>query len=229
MIRLLRGLLVVLAALCALASPAFAQTTAVPYTPGSGGNLGANTCGSYACPQYSQSFQTLPLSQSPGYFTMGTGTGAYNANQMLCNSTTGSTCNTMISSNWWVLPNGTMHLTGGTLKVNDTVTTSWAANSQISVDLWSVAPTIAAGVGNGDRLAYAIATGSASRLASLNCTTLLGVMGDGISFDCYVVGGPKDINLGSANAKIYGTFYTPTGSGVTTSTEQVSLTLLGTF
>lgn len=209
-------------------SAAFAQTAAVPYTPGSGGNLGANTCGSYACPQYSQSFQTLPLSQSPGYFTMGTGTGAYNANQLICNSATYTTCNTMIASNWWVLPNGTIHLTGGTLKVNDTVTTSWAANTQIFVDLWaSTAPTITSA--SGDRLTYAIATGSANRLATLLCTTGQGVLGDGESFDCYVQGGPKDINLGSANAKIYGTFVSSTGSGVTSSTEQFSMNLLGTF
>lgn len=228
MIRLLRGLLVVLAALCALAPSAFAQTSNIPFTDGSGDNMGANTCGSYKCPQNTQSFQSIGLSNISGpgaSFTLSTATTAYTAGLLICSNATAATCNTAISAVWWVLPTGTIKLSGGSIRINDSTATAWATNTQIQIDLWSQAPTMT----NGDRLAWAVTSGTANWLASLLCTTAMGEQGDGVTFNCTVVGGPKDLNLGSANAKVYGTYLAYSGSGVTGASASLTATLTGTF
>lgn len=175
-----------------------------------------------------QMFQSIGLSNVGGpnaSFTFGTATTAYNAGQILCSSATAATCNTAISAVWWVLPTGTIELTGGVIRITDSTATAWAANSQIQIDLFSAAPTMA----NGDRLAWSISSGTSLWLASLICTTAAGEQGDGVTFNCYVVGGPKSLNLGSANAKLYGTYTALTASGVTAASASLFATLTGKF
>jgi hypothetical protein len=266
MIRSLRGLLVASAALCALAPTAYAQN--IPYTPGSGGNLGGVTCGtSVSCPKNAlidsgagdatnptaHSIKNSPvdsgggdmsdttnhavktsivagstrnflnLSLNSSYTINNAVSTAYTANQLLCTSTTASTC----STNYWTLPLGRITLSGGTLRISDATATAWAANSQIRIDVWSGSGITMAG---GDRTTYSVSSGTALWLASLLCTSADGEQTDGVVFNCSTIGGPKDINVGGSNAQIYGTFMTPTGSGVTSaSAVTLTATLNGTY
>lgn len=231
MTRTLRGLLVTSAALCALASPVFSQN--IPYTPGSGGTLGAVTCGtSVSCPKNAQidsagndaTDTTFHGLRNVGTFsnpslnsvlTLGA-SAAYGIGTALC----ASSCTP--SSMYITLANGNMSITGGQIRINDTLATSWAVNSQIGVDLFSAAPTLA----NGDGGAYKF-SGTANYLGSLICTNNLGVETDGEAFKCNVVGSTLDVALGSAGAKLYATFYTPTGSGTPTAGSTLNLTLTG--
>lgn len=128
------------------------------------------------------------------------------------------------SSIYVTLPNGNMAISGGVIRVNDALANSWGINSQITVDLFSAAPTLS----NGDGGAYKIASGTAFYLGSLSCTNNLGVqVGDGSVFKCNVVGSVLEVALGAANAKLYATFYTPTGSGTPTAGSTLNLTLTG--
>lgn len=171
------------------------------------------------------SAQNLALGGAAGFFTFGTGTTAYNANQLLCSSTTPATCNSAIAAVYWTLPNGSSSLTGGNIRITDSTSTAWAANSQIQIDLFSAAPTMT----NGDRGAWAISSGTAGWLASLICTTGAGEQNDGVNFNCTVVGGTKDINLGGTNVKVYGTYQAISASGVTAASANLYATLAGKY
>lgn len=175
-----------------------------------------------------QNFQSIGLSNISGpgaSYSLSSATTAYTAGLLICSSATLATCNSSISAVWWVLPTGTIHLSGGSIHITDSTTTAWATNTQIQIDLWSSNPTMT----NADRLAWAVTSGTSNWLASLLCTTAMGEQGDGVTFNCAVVGGPKDLNLGSANAKVYGTYLAYSGSGVTGASASLTATLNGTF
>jgi hypothetical protein len=104
------------------------------------------------------------------------------------------------------------------LTTNDATGTAWGAQT-IQVDLWSAAPTFT----NGDRGAWAVATGSAGHLGMFYCI-VSAEQGDGAWAECApTVGNAVLVKLGSGTA-IYWTLNALTGSGVTGASKVFTLT-----
>lgn len=82
-------LLAACAALVLAPAAAFAQSVAIPFTPGSGGNLGGDACGSYTCPRQT-STSSAAITNPPSVLNS-TATTGYTANQLVANSTSSPT------------------------------------------------------------------------------------------------------------------------------------------
>lgn len=95
------------------------------------------------------------------------------------------------------------------LSNNDATSTAWGGQT-VQVDLWSTAPTFT----NGDRAAWAVATGSAAHLGAFTCI-LSAVTGDGVYQECAPsVGTAVYIKLASGTS-VYWTLQAVTGTGTT--------------
>lgn len=172
-----------------------------------------------------QNFLNLALSAP---LTLSSTTTNYGQAQIMCSSATYTTCNISMAASYWTLPTGTIHATGITLRLSDTLASAWPTNAQIEVDIWSAAPTVISG--SGDRTAWAGAfSGTSGWLGAFLCTSM-GAQADGTIFYCAPIGVNKDINLGAVNAKVYPTFQSITGSGTAvTASGTISATLQGTY
>lgn len=104
------------------------------------------------------------------------------------------------------------------LSTNDTTSTAWGAQT-ITVDLWSAAPTFT----NGDRGAWALATGAASHLGAFSCT-MSAEYGDGAYAECAPAIGTVAVPKFTSGNPIYWTLNATTGSGVTGATKVFTLT-----
>ena len=94
------------------------------------------------------------------------------------------------------------------LRTNDATATAWGGQ-QVRVDLWSAAPTFT----NGDRGAWAVATGMGHWLGSMTCT--MGTeQGDGAAAACSPDVGSA-ILLSLPGGALYWTLDAVSGSGVT--------------
>ena len=112
---------------------------------------------------------------------------------------------------------------------NDSTSTAWGAQT-IQIDLWAgtvnasgvlVAPTFT----NGDRGAFAVATGSAGHKASFTCT-MGAVNGDGVYGECsLVVGTWAALVPPSGSTGFWWTAKAVTGSGVTGVSKTLTLVL----
>lgn len=170
-----------------------------------------------------QNFQAVQYNGASGMVLAAAA--AYGQATALCTSATVATCNSNIAGYYFTLATGTMHITGGSIRINDSLSTGWAQNAQVWMDLFSAAATLNAGDGG----AYKIATGTANYVGSLLCTSALGVQGDGVNFKCTPVGGVLDVNLGATNAHLFATFETLTGSGAVTAGSTLYGALTGTY
>ena len=146
--------------------------------------------------------------------TLTSATTAYSANQLIANSATAGQVTVPVV----ILPKPTTFIPRVRLSSNDATTTAWPAQT-IQIDLWSSAPTFT----NGDRAAFAVATGSANHLGAYTCI-MSASNGDGYYAEC----GPA---VGSAPAyalntsSLYWTAQAITGSGVTGATKTLTLTI----
>lgn len=104
------------------------------------------------------------------------------------------------------------------LSTNDATTTAWGG-AIVQIDLWSAAPTFT----NGDRGAFAVATGSGVHLASYSCT-LSAEWGDGAYAECApLVGTTPTIRLASGTS-VFWTLQAITVSGITGASGVFTLT-----
>ena len=105
---------------------------------------------------------------------------AYGAATLICTSATAATCNTALASQYFQIANnnGGAYISRMRLSNNDTTSTSWGSAS-INIDLWTAAPTFT----NGDRGAFAVATGALNHLGAYNCV-MSAVGGDGTYAEC---------------------------------------------
>ena len=102
------------------------------------------------------------------------------------------------------------------LSVNDPTSTGWGGVS-VQVDEWSAAPTFT----NGDRGAFAVATGSASHLGSFTCT-FAAVAGDGAYAECSPLVG--NVRIPAGIGTVYWTVEATSATGVT-SASATTMTL----
>lgn len=105
------------------------------------------------------------------------------------------------------------------LSTNDATSTAWPAVS-LQVDLWtSAAPTFT----NGDRGAWALATGAANHLAAFSCT-MSAEYGDGAYAECVPVVGSYVIPKLASGSTIYWSLKDISASGVTGASKVFTLT-----
>lgn len=147
--------------------------------------------------------------------TLPSATTAYTANQLIASSATAASVAVPSFTVVGVNVSGGVLIPRVRLSVNDATSTAWGAQT-IQVDLWTAAPTFT----NGDRAAFAVATGSASHLGSYSCT-MSAETGDGAYAECSSNSGSFSIANG---ATIYWTLDAITGSGVTGASKVFTLT-----
>lgn len=104
------------------------------------------------------------------------------------------------------------------LTSNDSTSTAWGGQT-IQIDLWRSAPTFT----NGDRAAYAVATGSANYIGSFT-GVLSPVAGDGV-YGRFIITAGNDAALKlAAGTSVFWTMQSLTGSGVTGASKVFTLT-----
>lgn len=149
--------------------------------------------------------------------TLPSTTTAYATNELVANSATAGSV---------VVPSFSIPNTAGgfyaprlRLTTNDSTSTGWPG-VQVQTDLWTAAPTFT----NGDRGAFAVATGAANHLAAYTCT-FAPIAGDGDYSECAPqVGTTPAIKLASGTS-VYWTLQTITAtSGVTGASKVFTLT-----
>lgn len=148
--------------------------------------------------------------------TMTSATTAYTANQIIATS---ATAGSIVNPSFAILNSaGGAAISRLRLSVNDATSTAWGAQT-IQVDLWSTTPTWT----NGDRAAWALATGAAGHLGSFSCT-MSAVNGDGVYAECSPsVGNFAGVKLASGTS-IFWSLKATTGSGVTGASKVFTLT-----
>jgi hypothetical protein len=144
--------------------------------------------------------------------TLPSTTTAYTAGELIANSATAAS---VVVPYFSVAP-GEKIISGVRLSTNDATSTAWGAKT-VQVDLWSAAPTFT----NGDRGAWAVATGAASHLASFTCT-MSAEAGDGAWAECAPAVGNMYVVRGSG--PIYWTLEAISGSGVTGASKGFTMT-----
>ena len=140
-------------------------------------------------------------------------TTAYTAGQLMATSATGTSA---------VVPSFTINASSSfgviprlRVRINDTLASSWNGQS-LTIDLWSAAPTFAAG--NGDRSTFLPATGSGTHLGSYSCSLSI-VAGDGVWGECAITVGQYITFQAIAPTRIYWTAIAATGSGTVTASD----------
>jgi hypothetical protein len=103
------------------------------------------------------------------------------------------------------------------LTTNDSTSTAWGS-AQVQVDLWTAAPTFT----NGDRGAFAPATGTAGHRAAFTCI-FSPEYGDGAYAECTPNSGSETVKLASGTS-IFWTLQALTVSGVTGASKVFTLT-----
>lgn len=167
-----------------------------------------------AANQGTSNFVTNPTST----ITLPAATTAYTAGFMMANTATG----TSVSVPSFAIANvaGGAIIQSLRIGINDAIATGWGGQT-IQIDLWSVAPTFAAG--NGDRGAFKVATGSQSHIRTFTCL-LSAVQSDGVFGECSpTVANAPVIKLASGTS-VFWTAVAFTGSGVTGASKIVTLT-----
>lgn len=134
-------------------------------------------------------------------------TTAYTAGQLIASSATAGSV--VVPSFAIANSAGGAIITRLRLTSNDATSTAWGAQ-QIQIDLWSAAPTFT----NGDRGAFAVATGAAGHLASFSCT-MSAELGDGLYSECTPLFGTSAIIKLASGTSAFWTLKATTGSGVT--------------
>jgi len=105
------------------------------------------------------------------------------------------------------------------LTSNDSTSTAWGGAS-LQIDLWSAAPTFT----NGDRAAYAVATGAAGYLGSFTCL-MSPVAGDGVYSVCTpLFGGMAEAIKLASGTSIYWSMQALSATGVTAASRTWTLT-----
>ena len=146
--------------------------------------------------------------------TLTSATTAYSSGQLIANNATAGSV---------VVPSVTLPLSNlfsprVRLSINDSTSTAWGGVG-VQIDLWSTAPTFT----NGDRGTFAVATGSASHLATYSCT-LSAVNGDGVYSECGPSVGSAPLMALSSTA-VYWTAQTTSATGVTGASKVMTLTM----
>ena len=161
---------------------------------------------------------TIPgLAFAGSSFTLPSTTTAYTANQLMANSATAGSVVVPSFSVSAQSPGFDVIIPRLQLFINDTTASSWNAQ-QITIDLWSAAPTFT----NGDRGTYSPATGTASHLAAFTCT-MSAVYGDGLYGECSINTGQALSIPAPGPTQIFWTATAKTGSGTTGASKTVTL------
>jgi hypothetical protein len=150
-----------------------------------------------------------PYITAPSQLTLSNATTAYGSNQLIANSSVAGSV---------VVPSFTNN--GGVairirLNINDSTSTAWG-NVPINVDWWSAAPTFT----NGDRGAFAVATGSTKHIGTFSCT-MSAENGDGVYAECAPSVG-NAVDMGGYST-IFWTAETMGVSGVTAASKTMTL------
>ena len=104
------------------------------------------------------------------------------------------------------------------LASNDATSTSWGGQT-VRVDLWLTAPTFT----NGDRGAFAVATGTAAHLRSFTCV-MSPAYGDGTYAECAPDVASVAMPKLASGTSVYWTATAVSGSGVTGASKAFTLT-----
>ena len=169
--------------------------------------------GSNFVPSHGSSYA---LTNPTSTLTLTSATTAYTAGNLIASSATAGS----VAVPSFSIPNtaGGFYAPRLRLSTNDATSTAWGGVI-VQIDLWSAAPTFT----NGDRAAFAVATGTASHLAAYSCA-LSPEYGDGAYAECAPqVGTTPSIRLGSGTS-VYWSAMAVTGSGVTEASGALTLT-----
>lgn len=146
-------------------------------------------------------------------------TTAYSAGQLIASSATASS---IVVPSFIVPPSQDGALfTTPELSTNDSTSTGWGGVT-VQLDLWSAAPTFT----NGDRGAFALATGSALHIGAFQCT-MSAVAGDGAYSECAPTVGSFVMPKLPAGSSVSWTLQAITATGVTGASKVFTLTMRG--
>lgn len=157
---------------------------------------------------------TMAPTNNASTLTLPSTTTAYGANTLIASSATAGS----VTVPTITLANGAGAIPALRISTNDTVSTSWGGQT-VQVDLWTTAPTFT----NGDRGAWAVATGAAYHLRSFTCT-LSAVGGDGSYGECSPAVASFALPKLASGTTLYWTLEAITGSGVTGASKVWTLT-----
>lgn len=172
---------------------------------------GAATSANQAAPN------TASVTNPTSTLALTSATTAYGINQLVATSATAGSV--VVPS--FTIPNtaGAISISDLVLTVNDSISTGWGGQG-LQVDLWRAAPTFT----NGDRGAYAVATGSANYIGSFS-GTMAPVAGDGAYGRLTITSGNGAHVKLASGASVFWTLQTLTGTGgVVTASKTFTLT-----
>jgi len=155
------------------------------------------------------------ITNPPSTLTLPAATTAYAAGNLIANNATAGSI-TVPSFSILNSAGGAM-IPRVRLSTNDATSTGWGG-VQIQIDLWTAAPTFT----NGDRGAWALATGSGSHFATYTCT-MSAVWGDGAYNECAPSAGSAATGKLASGTAVYWTLKAVTASGVTGASKVFTL------
>jgi len=174
-------------------------------TPGTTNGVAVNSLPALVAGSATIGSTTMAPTNNASTLTLPSTTTAYSANTLAASSATaGSVAVPSVT-----LANGAGAITGLRLSSNDSTSTAYGGQT-VQVDLWTAAPTFT----NGDRGAWALASGSASHLRSFT-GTMSAVAGDGVYAELAANVGNFALPKLASGTTLYWTLTMITGSGVT--------------
>lgn len=159
---------------------------------------------------------TASVTNPTSTLTLSVTTTAYGIAALIANSATAGSV--VVPSFAIANSAGGVRLVALKLTSNDSTSTAWGAQT-IQIDLWSTAPTFT----NGDRGAYAVATGTAGYLGSFT-GVMSPVAGDGVYAVFAPTAGNELLIKLASGTSVFWTMQALTGSGVTGASKVFTLT-----
>jgi hypothetical protein len=158
-----------------------------------------------------------PLGTNPtSTLTLTSTTSAYSSGQLVASSATAGSV--VVPSFAIATSAGSAAISRLRLATNDSTSTAWGAVT-LAIDLWSAAPTFT----NGDRGAFAVATGTAGHLGTYSCT-MSAEYGDGAYAECGPAVGTYSLPKLASGTSVFWTLRTTAASGTTGASKVWTLT-----
>ena len=160
--------------------------------------------------------QVTTPSNPASTLTLTSATTAYSASQFVANS---ATAGSVVVPTFPVSQQfQSAAIVGGRVSINDPTSVGWIG-ATVNIDLWSSAPTFT----NGDRAAWAVATGAAAHLGTLNCGAF-NAAGDGVYAECSVAVANFRLPRLPSGSIVYWTVETTSATSTTAASKTLTFT-----